>query len=62
MAELIRKKADVSEIFSLMCNDFQRICERRCPEIKEAVEQLLAEGYYSQMSGSGSAVFGLKKV
>lgn len=61
MAELIRKKADVSEIFALMCNDFQSICERRCPEIKQTAEQLRAEGYHSQMSGSGSAVFGIRK-
>ena len=61
MAELIRKKAEASEIFALMCNDFQSICEKRCPEIKEAVEQLRAEGYHSQMSGSGSAVFGIRK-
>lgn len=61
MAELIRKKADVSEVVKLMCNDFQSICEKRCPEIKEAAEKLREEGYYSQMSGSGSAVFGLKK-
>ena len=61
MAELIRQKADADSIFALMCNDFQPICERRCPEIAEAVEELKKEGYYSQMSGSGSAVFGIKR-
>lgn len=60
MAELIRQKADIDSILSLMCNDFQPICERRCPEIADAVAELKKEGYYSQMSGSGSAVFGIQ--
>lgn len=61
MAELIREKADADEIFSLMCNDFQSICEKRCPEIASKCKILSDEGYFSQMSGSGSAVFGIKK-
>ncbi|MBQ8759077.1 MAG: 4-(cytidine 5'-diphospho)-2-C-methyl-D-erythritol kinase [Clostridia bacterium] len=61
MAELINKGAGVSELAPLMCNDFQSICEKRCPEIKEAAESLKKEGFCSQMSGSGSAVFGIKK-
>ncbi len=62
MAELIRQKADVDSILSVMCNDFQPICEKRCPEIADAVAELKKEGYYSQMSGSGSAVFGIRSV
>ena len=62
MAELIRSKADINEILSLMCNDFQSICEKRCPEITSACKVLEEEGYFSQMSGSGSAVFGIKAV
>ena len=60
MAELIIKGADKKEIFSLMCNDFQSICQKRCPEIQEAVRKLESEGFFAQMSGSGSAVFGIK--
>ncbi len=59
MAELIEKKADIKDILSLMCNDFQALCEKRCPEIKEACESLKKQGLYAQMSGSGSAVFGI---
>lgn len=59
MAELIEKKADLKEILSLMCNDFQELCEKRCPEIKEACDSLKKQGLYAQMSGSGSAVFGI---
>ena len=61
MAELISQKADVDSILALMCNDFQPICEKRCPEIAESVAELKNMGYYSQMSGSGSAVFGIKR-
>ena len=61
MAKLISENADAGKIFGLMCNDFQSICVKRCPEIAEAVKLLENEGYASQMSGSGSAVFGIRK-
>ena len=61
MAELIRNKAEIDKIVLLMCNDFQSICVKRCPEIAQAVKELEEQGYHAQMSGSGSAVFGIKK-
>lgn len=62
MAEAIEKGTDVNEIFSYMCNDFQALCEQRCPEISEGCKVLSEKGYFSQMSGSGSAVFGIRKI
>ena len=61
MAELLEKGADIDEIARLMCNDFQPICIARCPEIEEGCRILAEKGYFSQMSGSGSAVFGIRK-
>lgn len=61
MAELLKNKAPTEEILTLMCNDFQEICEKRCPDIAKACEKLKSQGYYSQMSGSGSAVFGARR-
>lgn len=60
MAELIRENSH-DRLFELMCNDFQSICVKRCPEIAKLCEALSADGCFSQMSGSGSAVFGLRK-
>lgn len=57
MAQLLKDKAPVEEILVLMCNDFQPLCEKRCPDIAKACELFKSKGYYSQMSGSGSAVF-----
>ena len=62
MAEAIEKSADISAVLSYMCNDFQPLCEARCPEIKDGCKILANQGYFSQMSGSGSAVFGIKKI
>ena len=62
MAEAIEKGADINEILSYMCNDFQSLCEKRCPEISEGCKVLSEKGYFSQMSGSGSAVFGIRKI
>ena len=59
MAEALKRKAKLEEFAVLMCNDFQELCEKRCPEITEICEKLKSEGAYAQMSGSGSAVFGL---
>ena len=59
MAEALKRKAKLEEFAFLMCNDFQELCEKRCPEITELCEKLKSEGAYAQMSGSGSAVFGL---
>ncbi len=62
MASLIEKGASLNEILTYMCNDFQVICQKRCPEIAEGCKVLADKGYFAQMSGSGSAVFGIKKV
>lgn len=62
MAALLSRGANADEIAALMCNDFQPICEKRCPEIAAACAELRAKGYYAQMSGSGSAVFGLRGI
>lgn len=59
MAELIKRGAELAETAGHMCNDFQAICEKRCPEIAELCEKFRSQGYYAQMSGSGSAVFAL---
>lgn len=61
MAQLLKNKAPTDEILALMCNDFQPLCEKRCPDIQAACKRLKDKGYYSQMSGSGSAVFGTRK-
>lgn len=59
MADAIESGAPLSEIAMYLCNDFQPLCEERCPEIAEACELLRSGGYAAQMSGSGSAVFGI---
>ena len=60
MAQRIRKGAELKEILALMCNDFQPLCEERCPEIADLVAEMRKQGMLSQMSGSGSAVFGIR--
>lgn len=60
MAALIEKGAPLSEIVKYMCNDFQPLCEQRCDEIRRIRERMAKEGLASQMSGSGSAVFGIR--
>ena len=60
MAEAIRAGAAFSEIAGFMCNDFQALCEKRCAEIRTLCTQLADKGWYAQMSGSGSAVFGVR--
>ena len=59
MAALLKKHAALEELAPFLCNDFQPLCEKRCPEIAELCTALRNEGAYAQMSGSGSAVFGL---
>ena len=59
MAALIQKGAALTEIVKYMCNDFQPLCEARCEEIRAIRERMIKEGLAAQMSGSGSAVFGI---
>ncbi len=60
LAECLQKRMPLDAWKHLLCNDFMALCEERCPEIRISCEKLAADGYVSQMSGSGSAVFGLK--
>ncbi len=62
MAEALKRGAPLEEIEACMCNDFQVLCEARCPEIAVLCRHLTDEGYAAQMSGSGSAVFGLRSL
>ncbi len=51
---------NLNEICTLLTNDFQDLCTERCPEIKTLCDYLLKNGAVgAQMTGSGSAVFGL---
>ncbi len=61
LAEALKREAPLQEYEHLLCNDFQELCEKRCPEIVILCETLSREGYAAQMSGSGSAVFGIKQ-
>ena len=61
LAEALKGEAPLQAYKHLLCNDFQELCEERCPEIVTLCEALSREGYAAQMSGSGSAVFGLKQ-
>lgn len=60
LADALKRQAPLACFAALLCNDFQPLCEKRCPEIVLLCEQLKREGFYAQMSGSGSAVFGLR--
>ena len=60
MAKAIREGKGVKEIIKYMCNDFEEICIPRCEEISEGKKILSEKGFFAQMSGSGSAVFGIK--
>lgn len=59
MARTLERGGSFEELAQNLCNDFQALCERRCPAIAETRARLAAQGYVSQMTGSGSAVFGL---
>lgn len=61
MVEALRSGAPLAVLAAYMCNDFQALCEARCPEIAVLCKRLTDEGYAAQMSGSGSAVFGLRE-
>ena len=51
---------DVLEISDCLINDFEKVCIPRLPEIEEIKKKMLFYGAKgSQMSGSGSAVFGI---
>ena len=51
---------DLERVCSLCRNDFEPICIKRLSEIREIKEKMYARGaLVSQMSGSGSAVFGI---
>lgn len=60
LADALKRQEPLACFAALLCNDFQPLCEKRCPEIALLCEQLKREGFYAQMSGSGSAVFGLR--
>ena len=60
MAKALEKGEDTQSLAKYMCNDFEEICVRQCPEIAVLCEKLKGEGYFSQMSGSGCAVFGIR--
>ena len=60
LADALKKHEPLASFAAFLCNDFQPLCEKRCPEIALLCEQLKREGFYAQMSGSGSAVFGLR--
>ncbi len=60
MASLLQKGVDVREILALMINDFQPLCEAKCGEIAVLCDSFRQKGYYAQMSGSGSSVFGIE--
>lgn len=62
LAKAINKHAPLEELMPYFCNDFQALCEKRCPEIAALCRKLEGEGAFAQMTGSGSAVFGLWKV
>lgn len=52
--------ANLSQICTLLTNDFEGLCIEKCAEIKEICDFLLRGGAMgAQMTGSGSAVFGL---
>ena len=59
MAEKLNAGESAESVLGLMCNDFSPICEKKCALIAEARKELEDGGAYSQMSGSGSAVFGI---
>lgn len=61
MAEAIENEADLKDIALYMCNDFEELCAERCNQISELRKELEKKGFYAQMSGSGSAVFGIKE-
>ena len=54
------EKSSLCETAKLLVNDFESVCIPRLPEIDEIKQKMLEYGALgSQMSGSGSAVFGL---
>jgi 4-diphosphocytidyl-2-C-methyl-D-erythritol kinase len=54
------KTGKLNEIKKLICNDFEQICIPRLEVIEEIKQSFLKNGaVFSQMSGSGSAVFGI---
>jgi 4-diphosphocytidyl-2-C-methyl-D-erythritol kinase len=60
LAELIRKGADVTEMAPYLVNSFRRPVGEEYPEVEEGVADLLESGALAaQMTGSGSASFGL---
>lgn len=51
---------DLSRVAKMLVNDFESVCIPRLPEIEEIKKLMIENGAVcSQMSGSGSAVFGL---
>ena len=60
MAALIGKGAPLEEIVPYMNNDFEALCVERCPAIGAIRDKMRLEGLAAQMSGSGSAVFGIR--
>ncbi len=58
--ETALKKGMKTEIFACLVNDFEKVCVPRLPEIDEIKKKMLLQSAgCCQMSGSGSAVFGL---
>ena len=48
------------EDLNTLSNDFQKSISQKFPEVKEAIDFIESKGaHYTQMTGSGSAVFGL---
>lgn len=61
LAAVLKKgAARVPDASPFLCNDFEAVCVERCPGIGDCKEKLRREGYAAQMSGSGSAVFGIR--
>ena len=60
MAQALRNKRDLSEIFPLLINDFEQTIFPLHPTLQEIKTRLYDAGVvYASMSGSGSTMFGL---
>lgn len=57
------KKRDPWPVLKTIHNDFQEMVFEKFPEVRKAAEQLRKEGFEAVcLSGSGSSVFGVKKI
>lgn len=60
LEEMLEKGCTIHQLGEILVNDFERLCVARLPEIGEIKNAMYSCGAaVSQMSGSGSAVFGM---